>query len=196
MSSSWGSAVIIITARASPFFLSWLRTCNPLMSGKRTSSRTRSGDSCCASFSPGSPASASTTWYPHSSHFCRSDQRTRRSSSTIMIFSAGTMISLLRKRKIGHLEPLVSSRHFGNGLRNHHERLVAGERAAGRGYGDVPGGRTCGNRGLNERFRFHLERRRSSVERDGAGSAEALAEDAKCSVGLGGVAQKANEGIE
>ena len=38
---------------------------------------------------PGSPASASRTWYPHSSHFCRSDQRTSFSSSTIRIFSAG-----------------------------------------------------------------------------------------------------------
>src|SRR5215472_9831222 len=82
----------MITARASPFFLSWSSTSSPPISGRRTSSRTRSGDSCCATFSPGSPASASTTWYPHSSHFWRRDQRTSRSSSTIRIFSAGMQV--------------------------------------------------------------------------------------------------------
>src|SRR5438445_5597583 len=66
------------------------------MSGRRTSSKTRSGDSLCATLRPGSPASASTTWYPHSSHFWRRDQRTRRSSSTIRIFSEGIPYSLLR----------------------------------------------------------------------------------------------------
>src|SRR5580700_10980954 len=81
----------------------------PVRSGIRTSSSTRSGVSCCASLRAGTPASASITWYPHSSHFWRSDQRTRRSSSTIMIFSAGTVFNLLRNGK--SLPTFTSEQH-------------------------------------------------------------------------------------
>src|SRR5579864_1609091 len=89
----------MMTAGESGDFLTCSSTCRPFMSGIRTSSRIRSMDSCWARRNPGSPAGASITWYPHSSHFWRSDHRTRRSSSTTRIFSAGMLVLAYYGRK-------------------------------------------------------------------------------------------------
>src|SRR5579884_813144 len=110
----------MMTARASSFFFSCSSTLRPLMSGRRTSSRTRSGDSFWATRSAARPLSASETWYPHSSHFWRRDQRTRRSSSTTRTFSAGIGDSVTDtqtlRRDGRHKRPVGGVRSWSSGI--------------------------------------------------------------------------------
>src|SRR5579872_3337640 len=81
-------------------------------------------------------------------------------------------------------------------LRNHHERHVASKRATGRGHGDVACRRASGNSGKDERVGLHNERRGSSVQQDGGGSGEALAENAELLTKLRRIVNKRDERAE
>jgi RHS repeat-associated protein len=58
------------------------------------------------------------------------------------------------------------------------KRHIAGQCTAGRGYGDVAGGRASRDGGFDECVGHNRESRRSSVEGNAAGSGESLAENA------------------
>jgi hypothetical protein len=78
-------------------------------------------------------------------------------------------------RKPAQVRVLFPAPGFGFRLPNllqHVKRDVAGQRAAGRGHGDVAGGCACRHRGFQERIGDDGEAHRSSVERNCGRSSE------------------------
>src|ERR1700722_15862424 len=81
-------------------------------------------------------------------------------------------------------------------LWNDVERYITRQRSCRRGHGDVAGGRTCWDCGLDKGVGYNREACRNSVERYAGGSGEPLAENAAGLADFACGADERDEGAE